>query len=161
MGSQRFNINTICSNDRLMKFKPGTPKFWLYLSAGIMWSGVGIYLISLTRDWISPVSTNFAILIIALGALLGLLIYFFGFSKFASKNIRRIKSIASDRPCIFAFQEWTSYPLIVFMISLGIFLRIYSPIPKTWLAVMYIGIGFSLFLASIHYYKHIWIAARQ
>jgi hypothetical protein len=141
-----------------MKLKPGVPKFWLYLTAGLMWSGVGLYLMSLTGEWIAPVAKFYAVLIIALGILLGALIYAFGFSKFADKNIRRIESISSQRPCLFAFQEWTSYPLVIFMISLGIFLRIYSPIPKSWLASMYIGIGFSLFLASSRYYKKLWVS---
>lgn len=112
---------------------------------------------SLTQEWIAPVSKILVPVILIAGTLLGASIYLFGFSKLADKNINRIESIVSEKPCLFAFQAWTSYPLVVFMISLGLFLRIYSPIPKTWLAVMYIGIGFSLFLASSHYYKHLWI----
>lgn len=139
-----------------MNYKPGISKIWLFLIAGLMWSGVGFYLMSLTREWVSPEPISRVIFIIVLGLLLGLSIYTFGFSKFANKNIQRIHSIPSDRPCIFAFQEWTSYPLVAFMISLGIFLRVYSPIPKTWLASMYIGIGFSLLLASTHYFKQLY-----
>ena len=140
-----------------MNLKPGVPKFWLYLTSGAMWTSVGLYLISLTREWIVPVQKSYVLVILISGAILGASIYTFGFSKFADKNIHRIETIVCEKPCMFAFQEWTSYPLVAFMISLGIFLRIYSPIPKTWLAVMYIGIGFSLFLASSHYYKHLWI----
>jgi len=139
-----------------MNLKPRLPKYWLHLTAGVMWSSVGLYLISLTREWIRSVDKVFLFLIIGLGVFLGVSINSFGFSKLAEKNIGRIESIPSDRPCLFAFQEWTSYPLIIVMISLGIFLRKYSPLPKTWLAVMYIGIGFSLFLASTHYYRHLW-----
>ncbi len=95
------------------------------------------------------------------GVLLASAIYYFGFSKLAKKNIQRITDMAGDKICIFAFQEWTSYPLVIVMISLGIFLRMYSPIPKPLLAVMYIGIGGSLFLASLHYYKHIWETERK
>jgi hypothetical protein len=138
-----------------MKLKPGVPKFWLHLIAGLMWSAVGIYLISLTREWIAPVQVGYALLIVLAGGMLGLAIYVFGFSKFADKNIYRIEAIENGRPCLFAFQQWSSYPLVIFMISLGIFLRVYSPIPKPWLAAMYIGIGSSLFLASFHYYKKI------
>ena len=115
-----------------MKFKPGAPKIWLDLAAGLMWSGIGLFLMSLTKEWISPVAKIYVILILISGLLLGVLIYAFGFSKFADKNIWRIESISSDKPCLFAFQKWTSYPLIAFMISLGIFLQVYSPIPKTW-----------------------------
>jgi len=139
-----------------MKIKPGLPKNWLHFAAGVMWSSVGAYLVSLTRNWIAPTSSTVTVLIFLAGISLALAIYRFGFSKLAEKNINRISSIKSDKPCIFAFQEWTSYPLVIFMISLGIFLRIHSPIPKRYLAIMYIGIGFSLFLASLHYYKHLW-----
>jgi hypothetical protein len=139
-----------------MRLKPGVPKFWLYLTSGLTWTGVGIYLMSLTRAWITPLQEIYILVILIAGIFLGVLIYTLGFSKFADNNIDRIESITSEKPCLFAFQQWTSYPLVIFMISLGIFMRIYSPIPKSWLAVMYIGIGFSLFLASMHYYKHLW-----
>jgi hypothetical protein len=141
-----------------MNLKPGLPKFVLHFTAGLMWSLVGIFLISLTREWIAPIEKRYVWIILSTGILLGIAIYSFGFSKFADKNIGRIESIASERPCLFAFQGWTSYPLVVFMISLGIFLRVYSPVPKTWLAVLYIGIGLSLFMASMHYYKQIWMS---
>jgi hypothetical protein len=141
-----------------MKLKPRAPKFILYLTAGLIWSGVGLYLMSLTREWIAPVAKLYLVVILILGISLGIVIYSFGFSKLADKNIRRIESISGEKPCLFAFQEWTSYPLVILMISLGIFLRVHSPIPKTWLAGMYIGIGFSLFMASMHYYKHIWVS---
>jgi hypothetical protein len=139
-----------------VKLKPGTPKFILHLAAGLMWSSVGLFLISLTRKWVAPVAKLYTGVIVILGIALGVSIYHFGFSRFADKNIERIEAIPSKKPCLFAFQEWTSYPLVAFMISLGIFLRVYSPVPKTWLAVVYIGIGLSLFMASMHYYKQIW-----
>jgi hypothetical protein len=41
------------------------------------------------------------------------------------------------------------------MISLGIFLREYSPIPKPVLAILYLAIGGGLFLSSFLYYKHL------
>ena len=122
-----------------------------------MWSGVGLYLCSLTIDWLESVDFGPRILFVLGGILLASSIYTFGFSKLAMKNIRRIEGIPKERVCIFAFQQWHSYPLVIFMILLGIFLRKYSPIPKPWLAVMYIGIGGSLFLASFQYYKNIWI----
>lgn len=135
------------------KLKPGVPRIWLYLIAGIMWSGVGIWLCYLAYGWLHPVQLPFALGMTFVGVILALTIYQFGFSVFADRNLNRIENIASERPCLFAFQSWTSYPLVAFMISLGIFLRKYSPIPKPYLAAMYIGIGGSLFLASFHYHR--------
>jgi hypothetical protein len=87
--------------------------------------------------------------------LLASAIFYFGFSKLAKKNIQRITDMAGYKICIFAFQEWTSYPLIVVMIGLGLSLRILLPIPKPYLAILYIGIGSGLFLSSLYYYKHL------
>ncbi|NHZ72410.1 MAG: hypothetical protein GWP17_04940 [Aquificales bacterium] len=137
----------------LKRLKPAVAKGWLYGTAGLMWSAVGIYLSSLTFDWLSPLKWMYALPFIVGGIVLAVAIYYFGFSNLANKNIRRIQDMEGEKVCFFAFQQWHSYPLVAFMISLGIFLRVYSPIPKPYLAGMYIGIGGSLFLASFHYYK--------
>ncbi|MEA3439985.1 MAG: hypothetical protein U9R58_06855 [Chloroflexota bacterium] len=128
-------------------------KKWLYLIAGGMWSGVGIWLCLLAYRWLKPVSINTTLIFAAVGILLAGAIYLFGFRFFANRNILRINSYYQDRVCIFAFQQWTSYPLVVMMVSLGVFLRVYAPIPKPYLAVLYIGIGGSLFMASFLYYR--------
>jgi hypothetical protein len=146
---------------RLSQWTPAAPKVWLYAVAGLMWSGVGVFLCSLTVEWLQLVDNGARIWLIGGGVALAISIYAFGFSRFADKNVRRITAIPKEKVCIFAFQQWSSYPLVVFMISLGIFLRKYSPIPKPWLAVMYIGIGGSLFIASFHYYKEIWLNRRS
>lgn len=135
------------------KWKPAVPKGWLYGTAGFMWSGVGIFLNSLAYGWLEPLNWRRALPLLLAGAALAFAIYYFGFCNLAEKNIRRIQAIENEKVCFFAFQQWHSYPLVAFMISLGIFLRKYSPIPKPYLATMYIGIGGSLFLASLPYYK--------
>jgi hypothetical protein len=138
-----------------LKLTPSVRKGGLYLVAGLMWSGVGIYLSSLTIQWFRPVDKRLVAFFVVGGVALAFLIFWFGFSNFALRNIQRIDLIPKKKVCIFAFQQWTSYPLVVFMISLGIFLRKYSPVPKHWLGTMYLGIGGSLFLASYHYYRKI------
>ena len=141
--------------ESLQKLKPGMKKPWLYFLAGAMWAAVGILLNSYVYQWIIGNESFKNLLIILGGVLLALTIYFFGFSKFADKNIQRVKNIPSEKPCVFAFQQWSSYPLVIFMISLGIYLRKYSPFPKDLLAIMYMGIGGSLFIASSHYFRSI------
>ena len=125
----------------------------LHLPAGITWSGVGGYLIYLAYGWLRPLSIGRALLLAAAGVLLALVIYRFGFSKLAEKNIERI-SLLKDRVSILAFQSWKSYIIIPVMIGLGIFLR-HSSLPKQYLAIMYMGIGGGLFLSSLHYY--VWL----
>jgi hypothetical protein len=139
----------------LQKLNPAVGKIWLQLAAGLMWSGVGIMLIGFATRWLKSLGWLFLLLVILSGLGLAAAIYLFGFSKLARKNVQRIQHLIGERICIFAFQEWKTYPLVAFMISLGIYLRIYSPIPKPLLAIMYIGIGGSLFASSLHYYRQV------
>lgn len=136
----------------LYRYKPGVVKAWLYFSAGMVWLGAGIMLIWFASRWLKLVSLPTSILLILTGIALATGIYVFGFSKLAKKNIRRIYTLAGERICLFAFQEWKSYPLVFFMIALGIYLRVYSPIPKPLLAVLYLGIGGGLSSSSLRYF---------
>jgi hypothetical protein len=140
--------------ENTLKWTPATKKTWLYLTAGIMWSGVGIMLIAFAAAWLSVVHSWIIILLLLSGLLLAAGIYFFGFSKLASKNVQRILGIPKERVCVFAFQKWSSYPLIMVMIATGIFLR-HSSLPKPYLAILYLGLGVSLFASSFLYYLQI------
>jgi len=144
------------STKPIVKITPSVGKVWLCFLSGFMWSGVGIFLSALALPWIQPLNLGLRLIFILSGFILALVINRYGFSPFAENNIQRIDAYGKDKVCIFAFQKWTSYPLVVFMIALGIFLRKYSPIPKPLLAILYIGIGGSLFLASFRYYFRIW-----
>lgn len=117
-----------------------------------MWSAVGLMLIRIAARWLVPLQFFAAVDLVVAGLALAVPIYAFGFSRFADKNIRRIEAYPDRRVCIFAFQSWSSYPLVVVMISLGLYLRLYSPFPKWMLAIIYLGIGGGLFLASWQYY---------
>lgn len=140
---------------KINTWKPGVDKIWLFIIAAVMWSGVGIYLDYLAFGWLRPLNLVPAILFIASGMFLAVGIYFIMFRRFADQNILRINSLTGEKICIFAFQRWTSYPLVLVMISLGIILRHYSPIPKPYLAILYLGIGSSLILASLRYYRYL------
>ncbi len=140
----------------IQRYKPGVHKIWLQLLAGVTWTGVGIYLISLAMGWVFSTEQTSPWRYWIPGIILTLLIYQFGFSRLAIKNSLRIETISDEKPCIFAFQEWHSYPLILFMIGLGITLRIYTPLPKPLLGILYIGIGGGLGFASSVYYLTLW-----
>lgn len=125
---------------------------WLLLLSGLMWSGVGILLNSFAIRWLLlyegwPLAAS-----VTCGLLLGLAIAFFGFKKIADQNIQRILKMPS-KSCVFAFQKWQSYILIAVMMSMGIFLRHTSILPRLYLASMYMGIGTALFISSFNYYR--------
>jgi heme exporter protein D len=131
------------------------PIVWLLFFAGLVWLGVGLMLIGFAARWLEPVMISTRLLLITAGILLATAIYLFGFSKLARKNIKRIRGMKGERVCLFAFQQRTSYPLVLFMIFLGIYLRVYSPFPKSLLAILYLGIGGGLFSSSLHYFADI------
>ena len=139
----------------LQSLKPGTPKIWLQFSAGLVWFGVGIMLAGFAFRWLKVITFPTTILLALCGVVLATAIYNFGFSRLAKKNIRRIAALEEKRVCLFAFQEWKSYPLVAFMIALGIYLRLYSPFPRSMLAILYLGIGGGLFFSSLHYFKQV------
>ncbi len=139
----------------LNKLKPAVKKFWLQLLAGLMWSAVGVMLIRFAWRWLVEVELTTEMLLLFAGLVLAGAIYFWGFSKLAGKNIRRIEAIPGQKPCLFAFQAWTSYPLVAVMIAMGIYLRVYSSFPHQLLAITYLGIGGGLFGSSLHYYAHL------
>ncbi|MEJ2706492.1 MAG: hypothetical protein P8074_02645 [Anaerolineales bacterium] len=138
----------------ITRWKPGVPKDWLYGIAGLMWSGVGVMLCSFAYRWLAGRDTTQASIFALTGLGFAFVIFRFGFSKFASKNIHRLNDLKPRKVCIFAFQEWKSYPLVAVMIGMGIALRLYLPIPKPYLAVLYEGIGGGLFLSSFLYYRN-------
>ncbi len=135
----------------LEKYEPAVHKGWLTLLSGLMWSGVGIMLCSLAYGWLVPEPIGRAVPLALGGLAAALVIYRFGFSKLADKNNDRIASYDRDKVCIFAFQAWKSYVIVIIMMALGITLR-QSALPKPYLAVLYAGIGGGLFLSSLHYY---------
>jgi len=139
----------------LVNMKPAVSKYWLIALAGLMWSAVGLALCRLAYTWLAAIHWYLAVPLGVLGIILSLAAYRFGFSAIATKNIDRL-CLLSDKSCIFAFQAWSSYLIIIFMITLGVVLR-HSPLPKHFLAVIYTTIGGALFLASFLFYRRIWV----
>jgi hypothetical protein len=135
--------------------RPAVRKPWLQLAAGLVWFGVGLMLDEFAARWLEPLALPRMLLLILAGLTLAALIYYFGFSRLAKKNIQRIRAIPGRKVCFFAFQAWTSYPLVAVMIGMGIYLRKYSAFPKPLLAILYMGIGSALFAASLHYFAHL------
>jgi hypothetical protein len=138
----------------LKKLNPAVSKYWLIALAGLMWSTVGIMLCRLSYIWLSSVSWSLGLPLGSIGIISALAAYGYGFSKIALKNIHRI-CLLSDKSCIFAFQAWKSYLIIIFMIMLGMLLRS-LPIPRHFLAVIYAAIGGGLFVSSFHFYRCVW-----
>lgn len=135
-----------------INLKPDVDKKWLLLASGLLWSIAGILLLRIARRFLLSYSAWHIFIIILTGLFAGLLINNFGFKRLAAGNARRILAYP-NKVCFFAFQRWQMYFLIVFMMSLGFFLRTYPFFPDFLMATGYIGIGSALITSSISYYK--------
>ncbi len=134
----------------LLKLKPSVPINWLIAGAGFTWSAVGILLCRMAYGWLDALVFRVAFLSGSAGMVGAVVAYHFVFSAIAVKNIGRL-SLFPEKACFFAFQAWKSYFIIVVMVALGAALR-HSPIPREYLAALYLTIGGALLLSSFHYY---------
>jgi hypothetical protein len=151
--SQKSGAGVTGSCERLECLKPGVERFWLLLVAGLLWSVVGLVLCGLASYWFSTLEWPVNGLVALAGFGVGVLAHVLLFSRIAAKNIERI-SRQPLRVCLFAFQAWRSYLLIVVMMALGFTLR-HSHLPRLILAAIYLVIGTALTLASSLYYDQL------
>lgn len=121
------------------------------MTAGAVWLLVALYLLGLALGWISEGGFPGGLLVGLAGIGLALAIHRLGFSRVARRNLDRIGHYP-DKVCLFAFQAWQSYLVVVLMILLGKTLR-RLPIPHPLLAVLYCGIGGGLGLSSLLYFR--------
>ena len=130
---------------------------WLFAIAGVIWTGVGVLLLTYAVSWLRPVSVPLEIELTVAGLAVAVVFVRFVFHGIVSKNIARIER-GPTRVSAFSFQGWKSYLVTVFMIVLGITLR-GSAIPKPGLAVVYEGIGVALLLTSLTYHRRFFARA--
>jgi hypothetical protein len=125
----------------------------LLLLAGLVWTVVGLALCAMAVYWLAITRGNWIVPLTS-GMIAGTLAYYFGFLRLVQENKDRIYMQAPGKNmiCLFAFQSWRSYVIIVVMVALGYFLRHLS-VSRLYLVPIYLTIGLGLFLASLHYYS--------
>jgi len=134
------------------RLKPSVNKKWLILISGILWSVVGVLLNWIASKWLPNFELWQITFTYVFGVLLGATISISGLNRLAGKNRDRILEYP-EKVCVFAFQRWQMYILIVVMMCIGFFIRTTTFIPKYLLALVYVGIGLALFISSFVYYK--------
>jgi hypothetical protein len=134
---------------------PSVDRRVLVLTAGVVWSAVGLVLVLTAILWLISSHKNTTIPI-TVGVISGVIVYRYGFVKLAKKNIIRVYQQApgKDKVCMFAFQNARSYVIAAGMLLLGYGLR-HLPIPKIYLVPVYSAIGLGLLLSSFEYYHHL------
>lgn len=125
----------------------------LLLLAGVVWTGVGFALSAVAVYWLSITPGNW-IFPFFTGIIVGILVYYYGFLRLVKKNTARIYTQApgKNKVCLFAFQSWSSYVIIIVMMALGYTLR-HFVVSRLYLVPIYLSIGLGLILASLHYYS--------
>lgn len=133
--------------------EPAASRRTLVLTAAALWSLVGLILITRAIFWL-PEAGLWAVAIGVAAVAVGLLKGWLIFAAIARKNIERIRALSPHKPkiCIFAFQAIQSYLIVITMITLGILLRM-SPLPRLWLAAVYLAIGVALEWGALIYWK--------
>ena len=126
---------------RLEAWKPGVPKSVLLFIAGAMWLGVGIMLEGLAASWLEGGSQVVASMSAGVGIISG--------------NLARIRPMEGKR-CLFAFMPLKSYFLVALMIAMGMALR-HSPLPKVYLAAIYLCMGTAMVLSSLRYFRELFL----
>ena len=143
----------------LNHLKPAVPKHWLIAIAGLVWSAAGGMLCGMAWQWVRPLPPLHILGLAAGGLALAFLLHRSMLARIARRNMTRIASYA-DRGCVFAFQAWRSYLMILLMIALGSFLR-HTALPREPLAVLYSAMGLALLAASVSYYAMFWQVVRS
>ncbi len=138
--------------DRL-SLKPSVPKFWLIALAGLVWMAAGALLCRLSFLWIVSFDGTRGVVLGFVGLVLALAAYLALFSGIVRKNITRISSY-TDKGCVFAFQAWRSYLIIVVMVLLGNVMK-QSTVSREVLAVVYATMGGALVMSGIRYVIHL------
>ena len=134
----------------LAKYNPAVTSRWHIAFAGSAWGIVGLFLCRYSYGWLSPLQLNRAIVFTVLGIAIAFVVYRFGMSVIARKNIARLAA-KNNKSCLFGFLTWKSYANIGLMVGLGVTLR-HSSVSKDYLSLVYTSMGCALMMGSVQYF---------
>ena len=139
----------------LSRFKPGVSRRTHLLLAAILWTGIGILLLTKGSYRIVQV-TEYQVAIVMTALIAGTLKSYFILDRSARKSIERILNF-KDGTCLGAVYSIKTWLLVVFMMGMGIFLR-NSSLPLSLLCFIYFTIGWALLFSSRLAWKK-WMAS--
>jgi hypothetical protein len=134
-----------------IKHNPAVSSHWHIALAGITWASVGLLLCRYSYGWLSHLQCDRALVFAFIGIAISILVYRYGMSQIARKNLQRLTAIRGKK-CVFGFLSWKSYANVALMVTMGVMLR-HSAVPKDYLSLVYTSMGGALLLGSSHYGK--------
>jgi len=133
--------------------EPAVPRRGLIIGAGVVWSSAGGMLLFRAATMIPLVHSGLP-WILPLSAAIGWLKARLVFSRIVKDNIRRIEMLSphKDKVCLFAFQPWRSYLVVIVMVALGLWLR-HSSLSPAILVAVYVAIAVALLVSGVKYFR--------
>ncbi len=113
--------------------------FWVIAGVSILQIGVKAYIVEPFALWI-PLAT----------AVIFSMFYFMIFRKMVIRNEHRIISFNETKTGLLRFLDKKGYIIMIFMMTLGVSLRLSGIIPGWFFAFFYTGLGAALLLAGIN-----------
>ncbi len=132
----------------LVRFKPGVSQNVHLILAAILWTAIGILLMTRAILWLVG---SHRLWLVAPAFVLGSLKSVLVLDKTAKRGLDRILTLA-DGTCIGAVYSYKTWILVMVMMAAGIILR-HSSLPSSWLGLLYMTIGWALFLSSRHAWR--------
>jgi hypothetical protein len=136
-------------NSKISQLKPGAPRSVHLFVAAIIWSCVGSFLFLRGAFWLQGIAKLWIILP---GILFGTCKALWMLDRSAQKNIVRIVK-GGNSQCLGGVYSWKTWLLVMLMMAMGCLLR-NSSLPKEFLGLFYVSIGWGLLFAS----RKSWIA---
>lgn len=148
MGLCRFKGNSTLKNNNLQSIKPGVNRRVHLFAAALLWTVVGMILVTRGWAWIEPAENGwFVLAAVVVGTLKSLFIL----DKSAIRGVERIVKMR-DGACLGAVYSWKTWILVLFMIASGILLRTFFD-PGKYIGTLYCAVGWALLLSSRHGWK--------
>ena len=122
------------------------------LTAGSIWFCVGLVLLVRGISWLISVEQLW---IVFPGIIVGTFKAILMLERAAQKNIKRIVEGGNGK-CLGGVYSWKTWLLVLLMMGLGCLLR-HSSLPKEFLGLFYVSIGWGLLFAS----RKCWVAWRK
>ena len=134
----------------LAKLKPGVSPRTHLICASLLWTAVGAALLYRGASYLRDEK---AVGVAVLGIILGSLKSRFILDKTAIRGVERIKRFG-DNTCIGAVYSWKTWLLVIFMMLMGLFLRM-SSISPALAGLLCTAIGWSLLYSSRHGWREL------
>ena len=138
-------------NISLKSFIPHVGHTNLLYIASVVWFFAGGML--LYRGFMGVmIHSEFLLPKVVVALFLGLVFYNLMFKKISKKHITRIEGLKNKKHPFYAFFNLRSYLMMIFMISMGITIRLLALVPFEYLALFYIVMGTPLLFSAFRFF---------